>query len=793
MKLSCIIPELMLLALLGTGCDQPERLRVPDHPLLHKLAPPITLRYDSTVILLADYFGRPDRVDSIVAALSLRLIFSADSSILILKPITQDIPFLSTLRVWSGGFSYDLVLTRSPEVSVKVTYDPGRKRCRKVELAGQINDWTPSRTPLQFHDGIWETTLLLFPGNYQYQVVADGTWMLDPANPDSASNGIGGYNSVLRAGTLSELSSQGIYTEERTGGKIVIGGTGAGSATMALWQNYRIPEQLLHFDTTGLTIEIPENARLQERSFIRIWAAGPGSVTNDLLIPLQRGKVITHPAELTRTDKETMIFYFMLVDRFYDGNPGNDKRVNDPEVAPKVNYMGGDLEGILEKLREGYFTSLGVNTLWISPITQNPWTAYHEFPPPHRKFSGYHGYWPVSLTSIDPRFGSPEVLKELVAESHRDGINVVLDFVAHHVHQDYPLLASHPDWITQVDLPDGRKNIRIWDECRLTTWFDSFLPTLDLSKPEVYELVSDSATYWVSEYELDGFRHDAAKHVPEVFWRTLTRKLDSVLQRQNREFYQIGETFGSRELIKSYINPGMMDAQFDFNLYWEVRNAFAFDNGSFEDLNTALLQSLAFFGSHHLMGNITGNQDMARFISYADGSLSTGEEDREAGWVRTIEVRDPVGYRRLASLMAFNMTIPGVPVIYYGDEFGLPGANDPDNRRMMKFDGLTENELLTLEQTRALTRLRSDHMALLYGDFQPLLVSRDQYVYLRSYFDDVVIIAFNKAREDTTVAVPLPSRVQAGTLKPAFGSIVEIADNQIQINLKANSFEILVH
>lgn len=774
-----------------TSCIPTPGIRTPEKPVMTKLAPSVTLRYDSTMIVLSDYIGDPKLADSIIADPSLRIEFSLDSSVLILKPLGNLIPLLSTLRIWSEGFCYDLVLIRSPEIAVEYTFNPGMEQYHSVELAGQINDWNPSRTPLTLSGGIWQTRLLLFPGNYQYQVVVDGKWMLDPANPDSVSNGIGGYNSVLRAGSLDEIVSREIYTKKGVDGEILAGGIEKGSQFIVLWQNYLLPGNMLHVDTNGLTIMIPPDASRKERSYIRVWASAGDIVTNDLLVPLRKGKIITNPAELSRSDKETMILYFMMVDRFYNGNPGNDQPVDDPDVSLRVNYMGGDLEGIVDKLKTDYFTNLGVNTIWISPITQNPWIAYHEFPPPHRKFSGYHGYWPLTLTTVDPRFGSPEVLKELVSESHEKDINVLLDFVAHHVHQDYPVLADHPDWVTQIDLPDGRKNIRIWDECRLTTWFDIFLPTLDLSKPEVIEMVSDSAIYWVNEYELDGFRHDAAKHVPEVFWRNLTKKIDTLLHKQSREFYQIGETFGSRELIKSYINPGMLDAQFDFNLYWEVRNAFALGSTSFEDLNTGLLQSLVYFGFHHLMGNITGNQDMGRFISYADGSVSTGEDDREAGWNRNIEIKDPVGYRKLASMLAFNMTIPGVPVIYYGDEFGMPGANDPDNRRMMKFDGLTENELLTLDQTRALTRVRSDHMALLYGDFQPLLVTRDQYVYMRSYFDDVVIVAFNKSGDDVSVDVPLPGRIHPESLTPVFGSLVKKNDNQLTINLEAYSFEIL--
>jgi len=123
--------------------------------------------------------------------------------------------------------------------------------------------------------------------------------------------------------------------------------------------------------------------------------------------------------------------------------------------------MGGDLSGITKAIDEGYFTKLGVNTLWISPITQNPLTGFVEYPAPHRKFSGYHGYWPITLTTVDTRFGTSAELHHMIDDAHDKGLNIVLDFVSHHAHQDYPVFKAHPDWITPLDLPGKRKNIRL--------------------------------------------------------------------------------------------------------------------------------------------------------------------------------------------------------------------------------------------------------------------------------------------------------------------------------------------
>ena len=101
------------------------------------------------------------------------------------------------------------------------------------------------------------------------------------------------------------------------------------------------------------------------------------------------------------------------------------------------------------------------------------------------KFAGYHGYWPISSSQVDCRFGSNDELKELVADAHDHQINILLDYVANHVHQDHPLYKRHPEYATPLYLPDGRMNTELWDEHRLTTWFDVFMPTLDMGNPVV--------------------------------------------------------------------------------------------------------------------------------------------------------------------------------------------------------------------------------------------------------------------------------------------------------------------
>jgi len=773
----------------GSGTDIP----VSKEPQMLKLAAPITVNTtDSTVLEMGDYFLYPKKIDSFYTDRSLSLHITADSSKMVIKPAGSSIPWLGGLTVWSKGYSYSLLLARSMKISYRFCFDPGAKKYKKVQIAGQMNDWNASAGYMFQKEGKWYYDLRLFPGKYQYKIVCDGKWMSDLKNPDSVSNGSGGYNSLLTLGNLNSPNLPVLYTKESGGKKLSLGLKNKADTVFVLWENHLLDSRFWKQDSSGIIINVPKTAASFERSFIRAWAINKYGMSNEILVPLQDGKVVTDASKLTRADQEAMILYFMMVDRFCDGNKQNNKPINDKDIDPKVNYMGGDLDGIIQVMDKGYFTRLGVNTLWISPITQNPLNGYVEFPAPHRKFSGYHGYWPVTLTTIDTRFGTTQELHKLVNDAHKQGLNIVLDFVSHHAHQEYPVFKAHPDWITKLDLPGGRKNIRLFDEQRLTTWFDIFLPTFDLTKPEVTEMVSDSAAFWIREYDIDGFRHDAAKHVPEMYWRALTKKLNQqVAIPQNRKIYQIGETFGSRELIKSYINPGMLDAQFEFNLYWDAKNSFAYDYTSFRDLNYAIQQSFSYFGEHNLMGNITGNQDMSRFISFASGAITSGEDEHEAGWKRDIEVKDTVGYRKLASLMAFNMSIPGIPVIYYGDEYGMPGAGDPDNRRMMKFDSLNNHEKHNLAVTSKLANLRHSSMPLIYGDFTTLKASDKVFIFMRSYFDKAVIVVFNKDRNPKKIEFDIPDRYVKSVFNSNFGSTVNVVQGKAIVNLDGNSFEIL--
>jgi len=609
-----------------------------------------------------------------------------------------------------------------------------------THIKGEFSAWVPQ--PLV--NG--QLKLRLSPGTYAWQGLKNDSVILPPGFK-TVSNGMGGWNALLKVQhseykpslrALFENDSFSIHVEAIPAGLPV--------RTLVYWNN-----RLIHMEEgteRKLRIHIPSEAARTALSHIRVFAASDEAVANDLLLPLHRGKPLTENRRKPgRAQRHAMVMYFAMVDRFADGNPDNNKPLRHPLVTEKTNFHGGDMDGIREKAREGFFDDYGA--LWVSPLSRNPDSAWGQFADPEVRFSGYHGYWPVSSTAVDTRFTSSRTLRKSLKTLHKRGLDVYLDYVAHHVHQEHPVYKAHLDWFTSLYLPDGSLNTEQWDDHRLTTWFDVFLPTLDLSRNEVAEPMADSALVWLQQFKFDGFRHDATKHIPDLYTRTLTAKLrQEISGKKKRPVFQIGETYGSPSLIASYVGPGLLDAQFDFNHYDAMVQVFA-RNASFLRLQDALQSSLDMHGSHHLMGNITGNQDKPRFMSIADGSIPENmpwDSTKRLGHERTIGLRNDSAYSKFLQFYAWLMALPGIPVVYYGDEIGMPGANDPDNRRPMDFGPYEGKQAQFHEQVKKLIQLRRSNLALAYGETRLLQASDNSMLLERDYLGNKIYVAIS--RED---------------------------------------------
>ena len=755
------------------------------------LASSIRLQPNQTEIILSDYLPKGYFIDSIVTAQGLQWVIEDDSLIVTLSA-EASLEQLSNMSIWSRDIKTDVLVIDSEKKKFIYQFEPGIEKYKSVQMVGDINAWNPRNTILEKIGNIFQTTLYLHPGEYGYQIVLDGKWQLDPGNQDRISNNHGGFNSRIFIDGPNRSLLPFIWYSSFDKNIIQIGYRNAMVGVYSYYNNMLIPSTV---NQNNIFISIPPESKMQKRSFFRIRGFNREGLSNDMMIPLEYGRPIEDTDQLTRGDFHAATMYFLMVDRFRNGDPENDIPEIDSAMRPEANFFGGDLAGVYNIASQGYFDSLGINTIWLSPIVQNPSGTFGLFDKGGIKstFSAYHGYWPISFTEVDTRFGNSKMLKKLVDEIHMRNKNILLDFVSNHVHEQHPVYQAHKkeDWATNLYLPDGTLNTEQWDEHRLTTWFDIFLPTLNLEKEEVAQMLSDSAVYWLETYDVDGFRHDATKHIPESFWRMLTEKIHTLTESTNKNYIQIGETYGTAELISSYINSGMLDAQFDFNIYDAIIDMLVNPNIGTTRLYNRLMQSMQFYGCHHLMGNMTGNQDKPRLMSIVNGDISLSEDTKLAGWSRDIQKQGGHGFNMVEILHAINAIIPGIPCIYYGDELGFPGGNDPDNRRMMQFDGHTIEARSLKEKVAKLMKLRCSQLALIYGITEIDQPTDHQLIIIRSYRGQTVYFVLNMNSVKAFFELKLPEYASTGIVESINNNEVKMEDSIIHLALNPYSYDIL--
>jgi glycosidase len=307
--------------------------------------------------------------------------------------------------------------------------------------------------------------------------------------------------------------------------------------------------------------------------------------------------------------------------------------------------------------------------------------------------------------------------------------------------------------------------------------------------------MTDNAIWWLKETDADGFRHDAVKHVPNEFWRLLTKKIKEQIEApREAQVYQIGETFGGYDLISSYVSNGQLSSQFNFNLYDTAIPVFLDEESSFKLLDNQMQKTFQVYGVNHLMGNLVSSHDKIRYLAYADGDLQINDgRASEIAWTNPPKVDNPSSYDKLKLHLAYILTIPGVPVIYYGDEIGMTGASDPDNRRMMRFDNdLNEYEKQMFKDVSRLIHSRSDHSALRHGDFLTLQADENIYAYLRSDMNERILVVLNKSGKDQQVNLTFPSIYNIKSAADIISNdTIPVNENLLSLNINGIGYRIL--
>ncbi len=452
------------------------------------------------------------------------------------------------------------------------------------------------------------------------------------------------------------------------------------------------------------------------------------------------------------------IMYFLLIDRFNDGDTSNDMTVAGAEFPGQ--YQGGDFAGITQKITAGYFTDLGINTIWITSPLENTWLA--EPGSDGHVYSGYHGYWPKDETVIDSHYGTQADLQTMIDTAHAHGIQILIDYVMNHVTTDAPIYQQNPGWFWPNDNGSGGNCVcgQGCPDFNTVCWFDTFLPTFNMLDGDARNWSVNNAITWAKTLGIDGFRLDAVKQV-ETVWFTDTRARSNGELAWDQPFYMVGETFdGNRDLFKSYVNPStMLDGQFDFPLRGQVLSTLLHRDGQMSDLVGFMDSNDGYYGQGAVMSTFLGNHDVPRAIEHAlDVPLfdpwDGGKEDSWSNQPQLPTSANP--FQRLAVAYTLMFTTNGLPMLYYGDEYGMNGAGDPDNRHFMQWSNYTANQTWLRDQIAALAKLRTAHPATRRGSRTTLGVGTDTFVYKMNTTGDEIFVALNRG-DSTQTATGLPS------------------------------------
>ena len=560
---------------------------------------------------------------------------------------------------------------------------PHIEGAESVFLVGDFNDWTAEANPLiQQEDDSWKVDIALELGSYAYKFLVKGAaaqWTCDPEGQwlqCDAGQALGSDCSVGAESCNSIIVVEDCLTPKIELSEFSISGNNAQFSLNSASTELESIVLTVNGETEEITWQntpLSVSLSFEARQSIQISAnTADGNVSNTIHIPFWRDAF----------DWNSAVMYFAFVDRFSNGDPGNDTPFG--ATWESGDYMGGDWQGLIDKM--DYLDAMGVNALWITSPLNNPEGLFGGSC--DMTITGYHGYWPSDPQNLEEHFGDSALLHILIREAHSHGMRVLVDWVGNHTHEDHPWYQDEPEWFTEPHLCTEDDN---WNQAPETCWFAPYVPSLNYYRPDVLTQSVNEAIDFAKEYDIDGFRVDAVKHMPEAVHWNLQKQIKSAIEHRDvgspMEFYTVGETFSTdRDLIASYISDDMLDGQFDFSIYFKLLDTIAREEGPLYELEDEYFYSQeAYQGA--LMSNFLGNHDVERFISHANGEVSSlwGDGLCPAGEWRgpAIAPQDERPYQLLELAWTWLLTHPGTSLVYYGDEIGLAGYHDPDNRQMM--------------------------------------------------------------------------------------------------------------
>ncbi|MBQ2800418.1 MAG: InlB B-repeat-containing protein [Lachnospiraceae bacterium] len=507
-----------------------------------------------------------------------------------------------------------------------------------------------------------------------------------------------------------------------------------------------------------------------------------GEKTIPVTVVDQYGKRHTGTATVTVKTRTTVdgdfdwdeaVIYFMVTDRFNDGNEENNDAygVGDYNVGENGNssYHGGDFAGVTAKL--DYLKELGINTIWITPIVENIIEDQHATSTTDgydMATYGYHGYWASSFEKLNKHLGTIEEFHTLIDEAHERDIKIMVDVVANHAGYGTKESEEFSGMFRDKDV-SGHDVLGSLSE----------LPDFATERADVREKLVQWQTNWVSEIAvtdkgntIDYFRVDTVKHVESTTWAALKNSLTKVAP----TFKMIGEYAGAGYVDDfGYLNSGKMDSLLDFGFN---DMALKFVKGELDSIEKELEARNATISNTGTLGSFLGSHDEDGF-KYT--LMQSGYTEEEAQNLTNIA----------ASL---QITAKGQPVIYYGEEVGLSGANNwpyQTNRYDMQFKDLSSSQEATLTHYKKLLKARADYSEIFARGTRTKVAgsNEDGYiVFKRSSVDgDVtqdIYVALNTTGTDKKVKINLGTGKVTSAVSDVYsGRTVSVANNAMEITI----------
>jgi glycosidase len=451
----------------------------------------------------------------------------------------------------------------------------------------------------------------------------------------------------------------------------------------------------------------------------------------------------------------TDVIYQVVTDRFVDGNSANNPTGSafSADCSQRKLYCGGDWQGLINKINDGYLTGMGITAVWISQPVENI-TAVLNYSGTNS--TAYHGYWARDFKKTNPAFGSFTDFSNLIAAAHAKNIKVVIDFAPNHsspasatdttfgengrLYDNGTLLASYGSDPNGYFHHNGGTDFHNLEDGIYRNLFD--LADLNHNKATIDAYFKNAIKAWL-DLGIDGIRFDAVKHMPFGWQKNLMSYIHGY-----KPVFSFGEWFLSPNEVDPanhyFANQSGMSL-LDFQFAQKVRQVFKDGSADMVSLNQMVSDTASQYAQVNDQVTFIDNHDMPRFqVSGASG-------------------------RKLEQALAFTLTSRGVPAIYYGTEQYMTGTGDPDNRaKMTSFSTSTT----AYNVIKALAPLRKSNPAIAYGSTQQRWLNSDVYIYERKFGSNVAVVAINRNLSSGTSIGGLITSFPAGSYTDVLGGLL---------------------